>query len=599
MIPCASDELYRASIILHPELFAEEEKANAAIREQTNALVFRKAGTIHYVPVVFHIIHGGGTENISQAQILDQIRILNEDFRKMQGTNGWSGHALAADMEIEFRLAQYEPSGKKHDGINRIYNTVFDTGATDNTKALITWDSKRYLNVWVVSTINSASAGSTGVVLGYAQFPWQLSAQGATDGIVIRADQVGMIGSADQSQAGRTLTHEIGHWLGLYHTFQGGCVGNTSATCNSKGDQVCDTPPVTSASFGCQTGKNSCTNDVPDSLDFIHNYMDYSDGTCMNMYTNGQKARVGGAMGYRTGIFGTSPAFVQNLTYAGIGTDGSYLPVAPSPTKLPYFYSFEVADVVNSGYVINNFNNPLNGWQINTSVAHTGNKSMYMRNFMNGTTRINSRDGFQTPEIDLSQASNPVLEFYYAYAQKSTASNDSLTVRISDDFGMHEVPVWRESGSTMTTAGIQTGEYIPQQQEWRKVAVSLAAFKSYTHARFRFEFLNRRGNNVYVDDIALTDGFLGLDDLRSDMRFSAFPNPMTDHTTLAFELKTETPITITVYDATGRTQYLVDNVTLQAGAHQIEIPRGVLKSGFHFLKIEAGERAFTHKLLVN
>ncbi|MFA6261635.1 MAG: M43 family zinc metalloprotease [Bacteroidia bacterium] len=598
IIPCATDELYREAIVRDPSLLKKEDDANALIRQQMNSLLMHKSATVRYVPVVFHIIHNNGFENISQAQIMDQLRILNEDYRKIAGTPGFSTNPLAADVEVEFRLAQYDPSGKKHDGINRIYNPGMYQDASDAVKSLSFWNSQKYLNIWVVSTINMI--GGTGTILGYAQFPWMMGSSPNTDGIVIRADQVGKIGFGDISQMGRTLTHEIGHWLGLYHTFQGGCVGGTSATCASQGDLVCDTPPVSAASFGCQTGKNSCTNDVPDSIDLIRDYMDYSDGSCMNMFTLGQKARIQGSMVYRTGIFGTSPNFVQNLTYAGVNTDGTFTEVPAATLKVPFTYGFEEPSPTSSGWIINNFNNPGNGWQVNTTVAYSGTNSFYVRNFLNSTVKINSRDGFQTPEIDLNSIPNPTLEFYYAYAQKSTATNDSLTVRISNDFGMTEIPVVRMSGESMSTAGIQSAEFIPSgKQDWRKVSVDLSGYKTFTHARLRFELLNRRGNNIYVDEIAIRNGATGIeDDLRSEMQFSVSPNPAQTTATLHFSLKEKEELEFTYADLLGR-ELPIRSEIFESGQHQVEMNCAMLKPGIYFIRIQGRTGSFSHKLLIN
>lgn len=242
------------------------------------------------IPVVFHIIHNDGPENITKEQILDQLRVINEDFSNTNSDKSnlrtyFKDKNIAANLDIEFRLAKIDNTGNCTDGINRIYsNLTYDAGEAVKSLPGAQWSYTKYLNIYVVSSIESS--GTTGTILGYARFPWQTSA--SSDGILLRADRTGTIGTAVKEGAGRTLTHEIGHWLGLKHPFQGGCSTSAFAT-----DGVDDTPPVgeTFANANCPSNGNSCSVDVPDELDLWENYMDYSEGRCQVMFTNGQKAR--------------------------------------------------------------------------------------------------------------------------------------------------------------------------------------------------------------------------------------------------------------------------------------------------------------------
>ncbi|TAE81921.1 MAG: zinc metalloprotease, partial [Bacteroidetes bacterium] len=484
---CGTDHMHQQLKQQYPALVAEEEKANEQTRAMVNQLtakgaVGKKAGVI-VIPVVFHVIHNDGMENITQAQIMDQIRIINEDFRKKSGTNGAaSTNPLAVDMEYEFRLAQLDPNGNRHDGINRVKSTLTEE-ARNNVKSLSRWPSTRYLNIWVVKSIASSVGSGEGTVLGFAQFPSSMAFQSSTDGIVIRADYVGTIQTGNGSGAGRTLTHEIGHWIGLYHTFQNGCVGNTQATCSFQGDQVCDTPPVQDATFGCLTSRNSCTNDVPDNNDQIENYMDYMDGKCANVYTPGQKERSIAQMElYRANIYSTS-----NLAACGINPDGSYINVAASSIKVPYSYGFEDADVTTAGWRIQNLNNGANAWKVD-AVAYSGSKSMGFRNFSLSPI-LNSRDEFSSPLLDLSTLANPLLTFRVAYARKSASSNDVFDVGISGDFGRTETRIFRGTASNIETpAGAMATELVPTTQgEWKTITVDLTPYKNMTNARIRFE----------------------------------------------------------------------------------------------------------------
>ncbi len=279
--PCATDQIYQEQLNSNPLLKQAEAQFNSEAQKNRS---FKKT-TVIIIPVVFHVMHYNGNENISKEQIQDQIRILNYDFRRQNADTVKTRaifRGIAADCEIEFRLATKDPQGNCSEGINRI-ETPLTLHAKDEIKYLSAWPSDRYYNIWVVQSINSGS-NQSGTILGYAQFPWVGSAR--LDGVVIRHDYVGTIGTASSSNSkGRVLTHETGHWLGLYHTFQSGC---------ASGDLVEDTPPVSGPNFNvCWPSEiNSCTSDIDDLPDQYENYMDYSNGKCQNMFSLGQKARM-------------------------------------------------------------------------------------------------------------------------------------------------------------------------------------------------------------------------------------------------------------------------------------------------------------------
>jgi Pregnancy-associated plasma protein-A len=242
-----------------------------------------KTRAVVTIPVVFHIIYNTAAENVTDAQVAAQIDVLNQDYRKMnadinQVPTVFQG--LEADMEVQFVLAKRTPAGAATTGIERRQTTIvgFDD-ITESMKSyaaggLDAWDAQKYLNIWTCNL--------TGGILGYAQFP---GGPDATDGIVIRSNAVAG-GSSINYGYGRTATHEVGHWLNLYHTFRGGC--DRKGTTGS--DFVDDTPNVRTATYGCPKRiGNSCSND--DAPDMTMNYMDYVYDVCMFMFTQGQKVR--------------------------------------------------------------------------------------------------------------------------------------------------------------------------------------------------------------------------------------------------------------------------------------------------------------------
>lgn len=313
---CGSDQYHQHLKQQDPSIAIAESEINTVLKEK--ALESRAA--IYTIPVVFHVIHTNGPENISREQILDQIRVLNNDFNLLNGNRTKLRsvfNGLAADCQIKFELAKIDPNGNCTEGINRVYSSagVQMDMTTEKVKSLINWNYKKYLNIWVVSSISGGVDG--GEVLGYACFPWATNA--TRDGIVVKSDRVGTIGTAVASDSARTLTHEIGHWLGLYHTFQDGCTG---------GDQIDDTPPVngTFVNASCPAGGNSCTNDFPDLPDMWENYMDYSNGGCQTLFTLKQKSRMHGVL--TNGSYPRAAVVSSaNLIATGVAP-GSVAPVA-------------------------------------------------------------------------------------------------------------------------------------------------------------------------------------------------------------------------------------------------------------------------------
>ncbi len=588
---CITDELYQEYVKQNPMVKVEEERANAIAREYASKFQFGKKGIVIYIPVVFHVIHNSGLENITQAQVNDCIRVLNEDYRKMAGTNGGvSTDTRATDVEFEFRLAQFEPNGTPTDGVNRILNATNTINARDAAKALSYWDSKKYLNVWVVSTI--ASSGQTeGTVLGYAQFPGGGAA--TTDGILVRADNIGAIGfQFQQTQWGRTVTHEVGHWCGLFHPFQGGCSGALSSDCSLAGDRVCDTPPVAKSTAGCPTNQNSCTNDSPDLPDNVRNYMDYADGTCMNMFTAGQVTRMKSLMSqFRSAIYSAT-----NIAAAGLNADGTYRKLTPAATKPPFTINFQETAPV---WFIENFNNPVNGWAMNTTVGFNDNNCMSISGFKNGVaSTINTRDAFHTQNYNISLIENPVLTFKIAYAKRLEASSDLLNMYISDNFGRTEILVKTFNTSDMETAGITTTEFVPSASQWKTLSLDLGAYKSYTNFRVRFELQSRRGNNTYIDDISIAP-FVGLAaDLKASLNFSLSPNPANNVSKLSFSTKTASHVQITISDITGKLVQEVTNTQFNAGDHEMALNAAEFAKGIYIIKFQENNQSFTQKWLV-
>jgi len=272
------------------EQLAREAGLDQLLENSRNGLI-PKSDEIYTIPLVVHIVHDGDAygsgSNITDEQVWSAINALNEDYRKMAGTNG---DGDGADIRVEFCLAQRDPDGNAHSGINRVNGcSVTDycaegitagqgQGANElDVKNLSRWPNQDYYNIWVVTEIENNNGGSG--IQGYAYFP----TTSPVDGTVILYNAFGTEGNLKSyTDLNRTLTHELGHGFALFHTFQGGNCSETN--CELQGDRVCDTPPTILNS--------SCSNPACSGTQQVENYMDYTSQSCKNMFTEGQKERM-------------------------------------------------------------------------------------------------------------------------------------------------------------------------------------------------------------------------------------------------------------------------------------------------------------------
>ncbi|WNJ17371.1 M43 family zinc metalloprotease [Pontibacter sp. G13] len=250
----------------------------------------RSACDLYVIPVVVHVVFQDPQYDISLAQIQSQLDILNEDYRRIPGT---AGDGFGADARIQFCLATIDPDGNPTTGITRTQSFLSNHLIAQEgvLKNLIGWNDSSYLNIWVVQQILDASGEP---ILGYATPPWSTS--NYLSGLVIAADNFGNTGVVlPPYDQGRTATHEVGHFLGLYHTFEGGnvCAGSHVDNCLQEGDRVCDTPAESQPKFGCPASPgNSCLESPCDQVDPFRNFMNYVDDVCMNEFTQGQVDRM-------------------------------------------------------------------------------------------------------------------------------------------------------------------------------------------------------------------------------------------------------------------------------------------------------------------
>jgi hypothetical protein len=332
IVSCYFDELLSKQLQEDPALRKKLDEMDREIerfktaKKKGGGAVSKSLSDKLLIPVVVHVVHQNGPENISDMQVISQINALNTYYE---------------DYGIQFCLATKKgtinltsistPAGitSSTPGIFHYYNPTLTNHDVSQINALAavgaSLPADNYLRIWVVKGITSASVPPGSIIQGYSSLPGSYN---YTDGIVMDYRAFGDIATcgcstlASYSQLGRIAVHEVGHYLGLYHTFQDGCAGMNASTCASQGDRVCDTPPVaTPGNTGCPApGWNTC-NETPNLPDDIHNYMDYVDEGCMTGFTNGQNDRMDASIAlYRANLVSSN-----NMVYTGINCNGQIM----------------------------------------------------------------------------------------------------------------------------------------------------------------------------------------------------------------------------------------------------------------------------------
>ncbi len=351
--PCGFDILHNKMMDSDPAYARKMAENEAAIRqyiqEHPGLMKWENRGNrttaLFTIPVVVHVMHTGGATgtiyNPSDAQINGAINYLNQVFAgTYPGMSAPVEGGGVVDMEIQFALAQRTPSCGATNGINRVdasslpnytangINLNTSGGCPELTmKDFARWNPADYYNIWVVNKIDGADGTSGQFVAGYAYFP---GASSSLDGTVMLATQF---------QAGnKTLPHEIGHALNLYHTFQGSANNTqcpTNSNCATQGDRVCDTDPISNNyntgtglyDFSCRSGANSCAG-VNYTINTESNFMSYT--SCFTLFTNGQKARVQAAMSLASRSSLVDPG---NLALVPCGTSINFAVSSASQTE--------------------------------------------------------------------------------------------------------------------------------------------------------------------------------------------------------------------------------------------------------------------------
>lgn len=581
------------------------------------------------IPVVFHIVHNGdalGTnENISDALVLAQLNQMNQDFSL---TNSDASlipalfQPVAANTEIQFCLAQRKPDGTATTGINRInggqsswtYNQI-----ESNLKPSTIWDRNQYLNVWSV-IFGGGDAG----LLGYAQFP---GGSASTDGVVVLYSSVGSVANPNPAGGnyarGRTLTHEVGHWLNLRHIWG-------DATCGN--DFVADTPVHNTSNGGCPSYPHysTCSGNP---VEMTMNYMDYTYDACMYMFTAGQGTRMqavlasggarysltssqgcvppsgGGGCATPTGLIATnvttnsatlnwsavSGASSYNVRLRPVGAStwstGSTSGTSIGATSLTANtqYEFQVQAVCGS----------TTGSYSGSSVFTTASASC-SDNYEPNNSRSTSLPLTPVNQDLFAQIATSTDKDWYRFANTSTQKN--IRLDLSDLPFDYDLQLYRGNKRLATS---QNGGTNPEVIIYNNGTVS-STYYAYVYGyngaysntqcyKLRISISSSSWRTDGTTDGEVTEFEIPVEVVESG--FTMFPNPASHELTLDIHLTADRPVKVSVMDISGRT-LMLNTYDLHKDNNRVTMDVNGLPSGMYLVRVENGEVIGVQKLMI-
>lgn len=537
-------------------------KAFLKSREELDAAILKmeqdgaKRGPIYTIPVVFHVLHNNGAENISDEQIYDAFYIFNRDYRKRNADTATvvtSFQSRIADTEIEFALATKAPDGTIFNGITRTVSAATSSGDGDVQIQAIAagndvyqgeWEGDKYLNIFICADIGGAA--------GYTQTPFNWGGWGASmgNGIYILHEYVGSIGSGNEGRS-RALTHEVGHWLDLDHTWGSNNNPGNASSCGTD-DAVSDTPNTIGVT-SCNLTEASCG-----PLANVENYMDYS--YCSKMFTKGQSTRMRAALNSSTGgrdnistptnlaetgsdyivsvnfdatktslcstgqvqFFDKSYNHIVSRTWNFYGatvavsnemdpiveyntpgiyavaltvSDGvtsltktKFIRVYSEPRTMPVLDGFELYEEIGNTIEWEVFNEQNNAtFEVVQGVAATGNKSLKIDNF---NTTVKSTDELLSATYDFSgvtSSTQVTISFKYSYRKKVAANTEKLQVMFSPDCG-DSWSIRKTIQGTSLSSSESTTPWTPTlPEDWVQVHLTNVT-SGFWNENFRFKF---------------------------------------------------------------------------------------------------------------
>ncbi|MEZ4893804.1 MAG: M43 family zinc metalloprotease [Saprospiraceae bacterium] len=620
---CAAEEVLAQQLLNNPEMRQIRENIQRHTEE------FMQSGAVHErtvvtIPVVVHVVYYNSAQNISDAQILSQIDVLNDDFRRLNSdaSNTPAGFlGVAADCEVNFCMAQQDPNGNATNGIVRKSTTVNGFSTNDNVKFNSSggsniWDRNKYLNIWVCNL--------SGGLLGYAQFP---GGPASTDGVVCDYAYFGTINSTPPFHLGRTATHEVGHWLNCYHIW-----GDDGSSCSGS-DLVSDTPNQADENYGCPSFPTISCSNGPNG-DMFMNYMDYTDDACMNVFTTGQKSRMqslfspGGARNALLSSPGCQPGggggcdTPGGLSASSITQSSATLSWSAVSGASSYTLQWEEAGSNNWTTVSNISGTSYNlsglsagtDYNFHVKTVCSGDESNYSSDY--GFTTSGGGGGCQDQyEPNNTRNSAPVISTGVSFTAQIAAAGDNDWYRFSNTSSQRKIKIdlttlpadydLRLYENNKLRAISQNGGTLDEQiiYNTNKVSSSYYAYVyGYNGANSNTEcytlLVSLKSTNWRTDgsvDGPVTE--LEIPVQFENAGFGLFPNPAADILTVEVPMQNEGDVSVSILDPSGKST-MTQQLSLGKDHNRINFDIQTLPNGVYFVQVRSEEMTKIRKFVI-
>jgi hypothetical protein len=575
--------------------------------------------TVITVPIVVHLVYNTSSQNISDVLINAQIDQLNRDFaRTNQDANNTASvfQGVAVNTNIQFCLAQRDPSGNATTGIERRQSSSTSFSSNDNVKHFSTggldaWPAASYLNLWVCNLGQG--------LLGYAQFP---GGPASTDGVVVLYSSVGSIANPNPLggayNIGRTATHEVGHWVNLRHIWGddgNGCTGS---------DLVGDTPNQGSENYGCPAFPHVTCSNGPNG-DMFMNYMDYTDDNCMNMYSAGQASRMNALFvtgGSRVGILSSLGCTPPNTNVCNIpgglnATNVSMTSATLNWSAVSGALSYNVQYKESSASIWNSTSSATNSyslsgllsntsydWKVQTVCSSTGSDfsatssfttlssagcaDVYEANNTSTTATIIATNADIAANIG---SATDVDWFRFSTSQPNTKIKVTLTTLPADydvvlyNSNLNQVGISQLSGTSSETIIYNTKK---QGTYYIKVYGYNGAFNTSQCYTLRASVRNTNYRGTGADEIEISTS--------DDMRI--YPNPANAELFVECGSLSGGHVQLRISDLLGK-EIQLNSFEAVEGLNQFKMDVSQIQNGIYFVEIVSNQTSITGKLVID